>query len=44
LAVFWVALTGTVVSLQAAFQALLTFNWDVQMAVDKILNAHEAML
>eukprot|EP00435_Cladocopium_sp_Y103_P000178 s1518_g1.t1 len=27
---------------QAAFQALLTFNWDVQMAVDKILNAHEA--
>ena len=32
------------VSLQAAFQALLTFNWDVQMAVDKILNAHEATL
>ena len=27
---------------QAAFQALQTFNWDVQKAVDKILSAHEA--
>eukprot|EP00434_Breviolum_minutum_P003805 symbB.v1.2.003349.t1/scaffold172.1/size290804/15 len=27
---------------QAATQALQTFNWDVQLAVEKILSAHEA--